>query len=183
MVLHSRTVLGWRCCRIRVAAAAVVAAALALAFTSRCSTAHSVLSMYLLISLSIFLSIFSHLSLRQLWWLHAPFSFGLVAVRNAVLSLVLTHHACLHHVMCLFDTSLCSLIRFCSFLFSSTHSSCALLSSSSSPCAFLHSCSSRSHCALALLSCLSRASGTSFSSSLTSLTCFSLTHLNVDASN
>ena len=89
--------------------------------------------------LSFFSLSVSHF-LRQLKWLHATFSFGLSPFVASV------HHALLHHVMCLFGTSMFSLNCLVSSPpFSSKHSSRA----------FLHSCLSWASCTLLSLSCSS----------------------------
>ena len=107
--------------------------AVAVAWLGRCSAECNVLSLHFLISLSLFLSlpISSRLSLRQLWWLHATFSFGLFAVRSVVPFSIRIHRALLHHVMCLLHTSMFSLKwLFSPSPFSPTYSSSALLLSS-----------------------------------------------------
>ena len=140
MVVCSTTVLGWCYCRIRVAAAAVVAAAVAavvdvaveLAFASKCSTKCNVLSLHFLISLSVFLSLHFSPSVSST----APVAAHNVllrpfAVRCVGPSLIRIHHALLHHVMCLFDTSMFSL---------NSSVSPSLFFSKNFYCALFHTC-------------------------------------------
>ena len=131
---------------VPAAAAAVVVAAVAVVVAGKCSTMCKVLlsSLLVLPCSHFFLPRFSpSASSARLWVSSTPSlsracSAALLAARQirrrpravrmcGPLSTRI-HHAFLHHVMCLFDTSCSSCIEFVSLL-SSTHSPCVVISS------------------------------------------------------
>ena len=138
------------CKRIAAVAAAVVAAAAVVGVVAfaRCSTMCRVFSLHCLFCLSLlsFLPHFSPSASSAKLWVSSTLSSSRAcsaallaarqirrrprAVRMCPLSTRI-HHAFLHHVMCLFDTSFSSYIEFVS-VFASTHFSCVVTSFASS---------------------------------------------------